>query len=477
MSQTMYMIRVEKGPDAGFTAAVPPGGASLGRSSQNDLVFHDETLSRHHCRIWFDGGIPVVSDLATVNGTYVNGAAIAEDTRLSPGDTISIGATVLVLSGPDGQFVAPRPSALAPTIPAAPVPAPSPAPAPAPVPTAPAAEPVAADAAPPPPAGPVDLGLGRDPQPAAGAPLSPERRSRLIADAILGVLVVALVAIAAKIFLGRPPAPPPIVSAPAAPEPALQFDYLKLAGGPKNVFRYEMTLESDGRLSVSIDDLAQGRRERKVSPAPIPPARREDLAAAFRRAGFASMEPLREDDPRAGAWNTARISALVDGRARTVEVRNAPEPEAFRALRETLETFGQNELGLWAFAFSREELLAHAEEALEQARRLHDEREVRRSNIAEAIGRYRAAKDYMESLNPKPEIYDEASRGLADAEAELTAVLERLNWDADHAIQTKEWSRAAQSLREVLEYVPDRSDPRHAAAERRLFDVEKRISK
>ena len=84
MPQSTYMIRVEKGPDAGFTAAVPPGGASLGRSSQNDLVFHDETLSRHHCRIWFDGGIPVVSDLATVNGTYVNGAAIAEDTPISP---------------------------------------------------------------------------------------------------------------------------------------------------------------------------------------------------------------------------------------------------------------------------------------------------------------------------------------------------------------------------------------------------------
>ena len=47
MPQPMYMIRVEKGPDAGLVAAVPPGGASLGRSSQNDLVFHDETLSRH----------------------------------------------------------------------------------------------------------------------------------------------------------------------------------------------------------------------------------------------------------------------------------------------------------------------------------------------------------------------------------------------------------------------------------------------
>ncbi|MBQ3810498.1 MAG: hypothetical protein II839_06725, partial [Kiritimatiellae bacterium] len=230
-------------------------------------------------------------------------------------------------------------------------------------------------------------------------------------------------------------------------------------------------------LAVQIDDVAQGRRERKVSPAPIPAARRDDLAAAFRRAGFLSMEPLLEATPRAGAWNAARISALVDGRAATVEVRNAPEPEAFLALREQLETFGQNELGLWGFAFSREELMARAEEAVEQARRLRDEREVDRGNLAGAVGRYRAAKDYMESLNPKPELYDEAVRGLAEAESELTAVVERLNWDVDHATQTKEWARAAQSLRELLEYVPDRSDPRHADAERRLFDAEKRIAK
>ena len=165
----------------------------------------------------------------------------------------------------------------------------------------------------------------------------------------------------------------------------------------------------------------------------------------------------------------------MDGRAATVEIRNAPEPEAFAELRETLETFGRNELGLWAFAFSREELEGRAGDAVELARRLYDERDVRRSNLAEAAGRYRAAMDYLESLDPKPALYDEAADGLAAAEEELAGVVERLNWDADHAVQTKEWARAAQTLRELLDYVPDRADPRHAAAERRLFDVEKRI--
>lgn len=442
MAQPTYRIRVESGPDAGFEADVPAAGAALGRSSQNDLVFHDETLSRRHCRIWFDGDVPVVSDLATVNGTLVNGTAVEEDRRLSPGDRISIGGTVLLLSGPDGSFVPP--------------------PAPAAEASAPPAAPVA---------GPVDLGFGR----AAGEKAGPAPRGRRTLDVVLFAVAAAVLVLAAALWFLRPAAP--AAPEPPAPPPAppLQFDYLKVSGGPESLLRYEMTLEADGRLTVAIDDVASDRRERKTSPAPIPPARREDLAAAFRRAGFLSMEPLSEAEPRAGAWNALRVSALVDGRAATVEIRNAPEPEAFRALRDTLETFGQNELGLWAFAFSKEELLSRAEEAVEQARRLRDERDVHRGNLAEAAARYRAAKDYLSSFNPKPDLFDEASAGLEDVEAELAAVLEKLNWDADHAFQVREWSRAAQSLREILEYVPDRSDPRHDAAERRLLDVEKRL--
>ena len=102
-------------------------------------------------------------------------------------------------------------------------------------------------------------------------------------------------------------------SAPPQPEPALQFDYVKLSGGPKRAFRYEMSLAADGTLTVSIDDLGQksgeSRHERKTSPA-LPPARIGDLAAAFRRAGFLSLEPLRKEEPRSGAWSSARISAL-----------------------------------------------------------------------------------------------------------------------------------------------------------------------
>lgn len=442
MTQPTYRIRVESGPDAGFEADLPASGAALGRSSQNDLVFHDGTLSRRHCRIWFDGAVPVVSDLATVNGTFVNGTAIEEDRRLSPGDRISIGGTVLVLSGPDGRFEPPPSEA-----PAQPGPAPEP------------------------PAQTVDLGFGRGGGEAAG----PAARGRRVADAVVLALAAAVAAVAAAVWFFRPAAPRAPEPPPPPAAPPLQFDYLKVAGGAESLLRFELTLEADGRLSVAIDDLSSDRRERKTSPSPVSAARREDLAAAFRRAGFLAMDPLAEGSPRADAWNALRISALVDGRAQTVEIRNAPEPEAFRELRETLETFGQNEFGLWAFAFSKEELLARAQEAVEQARRLRDEREVDRGNLAAAVARYRAAKDYLSSFNPKPELFDEAAAGLAEAEAELSAVLERLNWDADHAIQTREWSRAVQALREILEYVPDRTDPRHDAAERRLLDVEKRL--
>lgn len=444
MTQPIYRIRVESGPDEGFEAELPAAGAALGRSAQNDLVFHDETLSRRHCRIWFDGEVPVVSDLATVNGTFVNGVAIEDDRRLSPGDRISIGGTVLLLSAPDGRFDPPAEAAA----------------------DRPAATPEPAGSAP--DIRPVDLGFGRP----AGAPAA---RGRRAVDAAVAAGAAVLAAVAAAIWFFRPDAPRAVDLPPPPPAPPLQFDYLKVSGGPESLLRYEMILDANGFLEVSIDDLSSDRRERKTSPAPVPAARREDLAAAFRRTAFASMDALSESAPRAGAWNSLRVSALVDGRAHTVEIRNAPEPEAFRSLRETLETFGQNELGLWAFAFSKEELSVRARESVERARRLRDEREVHRGNLAEAVVRYRAAKDYLSSFDPKPELYDEAVSGLEETEAELAALLDRLNWDADHAIQIREWTRAAQSLREILEYVPDRSDPRHAAAENRLLDVEKRI--
>ena len=89
----MFKLRVEKGADAGAVHDIPPEGLSVGRSSKNDLVFPDELLSRRHCRLWIEDGSLFIADLATVNGTQVNGSNITESAALAPGDVVTIGAT------------------------------------------------------------------------------------------------------------------------------------------------------------------------------------------------------------------------------------------------------------------------------------------------------------------------------------------------------------------------------------------------
>ena len=44
----------------------------IGRSSKNDLFIDQESISRHHARITFDGTHYWVADLGSTNGTYVN---------------------------------------------------------------------------------------------------------------------------------------------------------------------------------------------------------------------------------------------------------------------------------------------------------------------------------------------------------------------------------------------------------------------
>jgi diguanylate cyclase (GGDEF)-like protein len=66
----------------------------IGRSSTNDLFIDQESVSRHHARITFDGGAYSVADLGSTNGTYVNDESVLER-RLRDGDQVRIGRSIL----------------------------------------------------------------------------------------------------------------------------------------------------------------------------------------------------------------------------------------------------------------------------------------------------------------------------------------------------------------------------------------------
>jgi len=63
---------------------------NIGRGSDNDLVFPDREISRHHCRIRREGRDYVLEDLGSKNGTYVNGQRLTGPHVLLDGDEIQI---------------------------------------------------------------------------------------------------------------------------------------------------------------------------------------------------------------------------------------------------------------------------------------------------------------------------------------------------------------------------------------------------
>jgi FHA domain len=62
---------------------------SIGRLPDNGVVIRDEHVSRRHCAIVVhSSGQCEVHDIASKNGTYLNGKKIAGPTRLKPGDQL-----------------------------------------------------------------------------------------------------------------------------------------------------------------------------------------------------------------------------------------------------------------------------------------------------------------------------------------------------------------------------------------------------
>lgn len=75
-----------------------------------DLSIDDQQVSRHHVRLRpVDGGLEV-EDLASTNGSWLNGNQIAGATQMRPGDVLAIGGTSIELEA-DVEFPASPPAA------------------------------------------------------------------------------------------------------------------------------------------------------------------------------------------------------------------------------------------------------------------------------------------------------------------------------------------------------------------------------
>jgi pSer/pThr/pTyr-binding forkhead associated (FHA) protein len=89
------VLSVESGPQQGerFTVTLP---CTIGRK-ECDLILEDRLISRRHAELRIVGKNLVIEDLASTNGTRVNGTAVTTK-HLVPNDLISIGPANLRIS-------------------------------------------------------------------------------------------------------------------------------------------------------------------------------------------------------------------------------------------------------------------------------------------------------------------------------------------------------------------------------------------
>ena len=204
----------------------------------------------------------------------------------------------------------------------------------------------------------------------------------------------------------------------------------------------------------------------------------EELDRILSAQDLSALDPEYTGVPlEAGTLKSFALTVVRGGRVFATAVENTQEPPAFRAVRERLETFSKNELGIWAIQFSAEKLQEMSRELRREGDAKWEERDVQYGNLAAALKSYNEAIFYLDTVNPKPEDYGMLVARRDEVATELDKRYRNQRFQADRAINLADWRTAVQELRVLRELVPDPKDPRHVEAAGKLLDVENRMKK
>ena len=159
-----------------------------------------------------------------------------------------------------------------------------------------------------------------------------------------------------------------------------------------------------------------------------------------------------------------------------IKVLNRVPPQEIKRTVAVIEDFALSELGIPFTLFKdNAELMRYAAQAVSRGGSRHEERDVKYSNLATSIKHYEEAMLYLETIEPKPPLYDLAERGLAIAETERDKRYDDYMFRSDRAIRLREWTEARKYLRILTELVPDRSDERYEKVNAKLLNVEQHL--
>ena len=433
-----FELLVTEGPLKGRRFTVPGDGLRLGRSSTCEIAIPDPALSRTHCLLEIrDGGL-WVTDLASANGTLVNGVQLGPDSqRLQSGDKIAVGDSELQALAAAETAASVSGAVSGPELPV------------------------------------IDLGLGGDGSPPAETASAKPPARRFLLWGVALVCVLAAVALILFPVATEPEAADAQPRAAVADE-LLSFAFEKVKADARAIYRYALAYDGQS-LHVAIDDVPESNRHVKKTVELSADARAR-LGEILSSPELYRLSPEYAGNPaEPGSLKSFSLHIIRTTRVFDVVIENKAEPDAFRDVRGRLETFAKSELGIWAIQSSVAELVALSADARRVADAKWAERESNFGNLAEALRKYDEALQYLETVDPKPADYEDvrAQRATVAQELERVYVLHRGN--ADQAIGTQNWTQARYELHVLFELVPDAKDERHQDASRKLLEVEARM--
>ena len=448
MSELLELL-VTEGPLKGGRYAPTADGLKLGRASSCDIAISDPALSRSHCLFELRDDAVWVTDLASANGTEVNGESVTER-ALAKGDRVTVGDSTLVLVAVGGMPVAE--AAAAADVPAA-----------------------------------VDLGFGSEEKAAEGATAA--RSNNLLRTAlwgvcgviVLGAAMFFLFAPAERVDSGLTPLSP--VAGPADMK-LVSLAYEKVEASDEGIFRYAMSVgvkktEAGLKkmLTVTVDDVLTDNRHLEKDTE-LTPEKIAQLAKIIGSTGVTGLGPEYNGiAAKSNDLKSIRLKIVNGEEIFETSVENTTPPDELKNACAQLEAFSKNELGIWAIQYSSDKLTEMAESAMRSGDAKWEERDVQYGNIAEAIRFYREAVVDLETVNPKPDFHEELVQKLSEANDELDQRFKEQNFQCDRAIRLEDWTQARTELKILCEMVPDEQDQRHADAAAKLMDVEGRMKK
>lgn len=89
-TRELAMIILQRGGESGLTWPLEHRTLTIGRSADCDIVLDDRQISRLHARIVWHGDHYEIEDLASKNGTHLNGRDVVTPQPLRDGDEIQV---------------------------------------------------------------------------------------------------------------------------------------------------------------------------------------------------------------------------------------------------------------------------------------------------------------------------------------------------------------------------------------------------